>query len=44
VTYCERQDVPFVTFKDFSSILATVKNIVAGETSCSAEAKGRLEH
>ncbi|PKS09295.1 hypothetical protein jhhlp_003909 [Lomentospora prolificans] len=44
VTYCERQKVPFVTFKDFSSILATVKAIVAGETTTAAEAKGRLEN
>ncbi|RDL39960.1 Uncharacterized protein BP5553_04300 [Venustampulla echinocandica] len=32
VTYCARENVPFTVFEDFSSILATVKDIVAGKT------------
>ncbi|TVY84280.1 Pdp3-interacting factor [Lachnellula suecica] len=32
VTYCVKQDVPFTIFEDWSSILATVKKIAAGET------------
>ncbi|TVY33517.1 Pdp3-interacting factor [Lachnellula subtilissima] len=32
VTYCVKQDVPFTEFEDWSSILATVKKIAAGET------------
>ncbi|CAI4210924.1 unnamed protein product [Parascedosporium putredinis] len=44
VTYCEAQNVPFVTFNDFSSIHKTVAAIVAGQTTTAAEAKGRLEN
>lgn len=40
--YCERENVPFVTFDDFSSIFKTVKAVVEGKTTCEAEAKGRL--
>jgi len=32
VTYCVKQDVPFTIFEDWSSILATVKKIAAGDT------------
>ena len=31
VTYCVREHVPFAIFEDWSSILATVKDIVAGK-------------
>ena len=31
ITYCDEQNVPFTVFEDWSSILATVKKIVAGE-------------
>lgn len=41
VSYCEREMVPFRTFENFSDILATVKNIVAGKLSVSAAATGR---
>lgn len=33
ITYCARENVPFTVFEDWSSILATVKKIVAGEQS-----------
>jgi len=33
VTYCVRENVPFTIFEDWSSILATVKDIVAGRKS-----------
>ncbi|KAG0646279.1 Pdp3-interacting factor 1 [Hyphodiscus hymeniophilus] len=33
VSYCVKQNVPFTEFEDWSSILATVKDIVAGKTS-----------
>merc|ERR1711974_124386 len=33
ITYCARENVPFTVFEDWSSILATVKQIVAGERS-----------
>ncbi|KAH6676709.1 HAD-like domain-containing protein [Halenospora varia] len=32
VSYCVREDVPFTEFEDFSTILSTVKQIVAGST------------
>ncbi|KAK3378621.1 HAD-like domain-containing protein [Lasiosphaeria ovina] len=41
VTYCEHQNVPFTTFRDFSDILATVKDIVAGDLSVKDAATGR---
>jgi hypothetical protein len=31
VTYCVRENVPFTEFESWSSILATVKDIVAGK-------------
>ena len=31
ITYCAEQKVPFTVFEDWSSILETVKKIVAGE-------------
>ncbi|KAN0096489.1 HAD-like domain containing protein [Hyaloscypha variabilis] len=33
VTYCVRENVPFTEFESWSSILATVKEIVAGKTT-----------
>ena len=33
VLYCARENVPFTIFEDWSSILATVKKIHAGEQS-----------
>ncbi|PSS10782.1 hypothetical protein M430DRAFT_53326 [Amorphotheca resinae ATCC 22711] len=33
VTYCVREKVPFTLFEDWSTILATVKDIVAGKTT-----------
>jgi len=33
VTYCVREKVPFTIFEDWSTILSTVKDIVAGKTS-----------
>lgn len=41
VAYCEREHVPFTTFQDFSEILATVKDIVAGNVSVKDAATGR---
>lgn len=33
VTYCVRENVPFTEFEDWSSILATVEDIIAGKTT-----------
>jgi hypothetical protein len=33
VTYCVRENVPFTEFESWSSILASVKEIVAGKTT-----------
>lgn len=33
ITYCVRESVPFTVFEDWSSILADVKKVVAGETT-----------
>lgn len=41
VTYCENEKVPFTTFNDFTEILATVKEIVAGRLSVKEAATGR---
>lgn len=41
VTYCENENVPFTTFETFADILATVKQIVAGELDVNAAATGR---
>ncbi|KAK1755388.1 Pdp3-interacting factor 1 [Echria macrotheca] len=41
VTYCEKEDVPFTTFNDFSDILSTVKLIVSGKLSVKEAATGR---
>ncbi|KHN99003.1 phosphoserine phosphatase [Metarhizium album ARSEF 1941] len=42
VTWCENEKVPFVTFKDWTSITQTVKDIAAGKTTVQDAAKGRL--
>ncbi|KAJ4289522.1 hypothetical protein N0V88_007005 [Collariella sp. IMI 366227] len=41
ITYCEKGDVPYTTFNDFSDILATVKDIVAGKLTVQEAAAGR---
>ncbi|KAK4110806.1 hypothetical protein N656DRAFT_180412 [Canariomyces notabilis] len=41
VTYCEKERVPFKTFQNFSDILATVKEIVAGRITVKQAATGR---
>lgn len=33
ITYCIRGGMPFTTFEDWSSILATLKDIVEGKTT-----------
>lgn len=33
IKYCAREEVPFTVFEDWSSILATVQDIVAGKKS-----------
>lgn len=43
ITYCARENVPFTVFEDWSSILATVKKIVAGETTVHDAAKQGFE-
>ncbi|KAG8424461.1 hypothetical protein J3458_001250 [Metarhizium acridum] len=42
VTWCENEKVPFVTFKDWTSITQTVKDIAAGKITVQDAAKGRL--
>lgn len=42
VTYCENEKVPFVTFKDWTSISQTVKDIAAGKITVQDAAKGRI--
>ncbi|CAG9956290.1 unnamed protein product [Clonostachys rosea f. rosea IK726] len=42
VTYCENEKVPFVTFRDWTTITQTVKDIVAGKTNVQEAAKGRI--
>ncbi|KAG6049426.1 hypothetical protein E4U17_006838 [Claviceps sp. LM77 group G4] len=42
VTYCENEHVPFVTFKDWTSISQTVKDIAAGKITVADAAKGRI--
>ncbi|KAM4060515.1 haloacid dehalogenase-like hydrolase [Hirsutella rhossiliensis] len=42
VTYCERENVPFVTFRDWTSITQTCKDIAAGKISVQDAAKGRI--
>ncbi|KOS23194.1 putative phosphatase [Escovopsis weberi] len=42
VTWCENENVPFVTFRDWTSITQTVKDIAAGKLTVQEAAKGRL--
>ena len=42
VTWCENENVPFVTFRDWSSITQTVKDIAAGTVSVKDAARGRI--
>ncbi|KAI1400804.1 HAD-like domain-containing protein [Hypoxylon fuscum] len=42
VTYCENENVPFVTFNDFSDIHKVVADVVEGKISVKEAAKGRL--
>ncbi|KAH7134318.1 HAD-like domain-containing protein [Dactylonectria macrodidyma] len=42
VTWCENEKVPFVTFRDWSTILQTVKEIDAGTLSVKDAARGRI--
>lgn len=41
VTYCEKENVSFTTFNDFSDIHATVRGIVAGKLTTAEAATGR---
>ncbi|AEO66309.1 uncharacterized protein THITE_2114324 [Thermothielavioides terrestris NRRL 8126] len=41
ITYCEKENVPFTTFNDFSDIHAVVKDIVTGKLSVKEAATGR---
>lgn len=43
VTFCARENVPFTTFKDWSSINAKVQEIVAGKQSVAEAAKQGYE-
>jgi 2,3-diketo-5-methylthio-1-phosphopentane phosphatase len=43
VTFCEREGMPFTTFEDWSSILATSKDILSGKVSVKKVAKEGLE-
>ncbi|EGX95349.1 Phosphoserine phosphatase [Cordyceps militaris CM01] len=42
VTWCENAKVPFVTFRDWTSIGQTVKDIVAGNITLQDAARGRI--
>ncbi|KAF7543689.1 hypothetical protein G7Z17_g10543 [Cylindrodendrum hubeiense] len=42
VTWCENEKVPFVTFRDWSTILQTCKDIAAGTLSVTDAARGRI--
>ncbi|KAL2067804.1 hypothetical protein VTL71DRAFT_15900 [Oculimacula yallundae] len=42
VTYCKNENVPHTTFQNFSEILATVKDIVAGKTSVHEVAENKI--
>jgi len=43
ITYCVKQKVPFTVFEDWSSILDTVKEIVAGQTTVQEAAQRGYE-
>ncbi|PHH64387.1 hypothetical protein CDD81_4608 [Ophiocordyceps australis] len=42
VTWCENEKVPFVTFRDWTSITQTCQNIAAGKITVQEAAKGRV--
>ncbi|KAL6862911.1 hypothetical protein ACO1O0_003154 [Amphichorda felina] len=42
VTYCENEKVPFVTFRDWSTITQTCKDIAAGKVTVQEAARGRI--
>ncbi|PHH51146.1 putative phosphatase YNL010W [Ceratocystis fimbriata CBS 114723] len=42
VTYCEREQIPFVNFRDWADIQATVQKVLEGKTNVKLEAKGRI--
>lgn len=42
VTWCENEKVPFVTFRDWTSITQTCKDIAAGNITVQEAAKGRI--
>lgn len=42
VVWCENEKVPFVTFRDWSSITQTCKDIAEGKTTVKEAAKGRI--
>ncbi|KND91899.1 putative phosphatase [Tolypocladium ophioglossoides CBS 100239] len=42
VTFCENEKVPFVTFRDWTSITQTCKDIAAGKITVQDAAKGRI--
>lgn len=44
ITYCEREKVPFTVFEDWSTILSTVKDIVAGKTTVEKVAAEGAKH
>jgi len=43
VTYCEREGIPFTVFEDWSSILATTKDIHSGKVTVKKVADEGLE-
>ncbi|KFA63655.1 hypothetical protein S40285_03148 [Stachybotrys chlorohalonatus IBT 40285] len=42
VVYCEKEKVPFVTFRDWTTITQTCKDIAAGKVTVQEAAKGRI--
>lgn len=42
VEWCENEKVPFVTFRDWSSITQTCKDVVAGKITVQEAARGRI--
>jgi hypothetical protein len=40
--WCEEQNVPFVTFRDWTSITQTCKDIAEGKITVQEAAKGRI--
>jgi len=41
VTFCERRGMPYTTFKDWSTILSTTQDILAGKVSPADVATGK---